>query len=132
MIFSVAAIVVEGIGTAERLIEVGKVEEKVEEWDTNGTFSEFLSSFSLCVPETVCVSVSVCIPYLCILALVSETSVISVVLSNRVGFCGKSVGSGISVRRVTLSARVGDTEVREEGGEVTKGETDFGVERLTV
>lgn len=128
MIFSVAAIVVEEIGTVDELME-GEI---VEEWDTNAALSEFLSSFSLWVPETVCVSVSVCKPCLCVLALVSKTSVTAVVLSDRLGACVKPAGSGISVRRVTLSACVGDTEVREEGDDVTKGESDFEVDTLGV
>lgn len=106
---------------------MGLVAETVEEWDTNGTFTEFLSSFSPYVPGTVCVSVSVCVPCLCISALVSETSVASFLLSNRVGACVKSVGSGLSVETVSLSACVGDTE----GEEVTKGESDFEVETVT-
>lgn len=62
----------------------------------------------------------------------SETSDTAFVLSDRLGACVKSVGSGISAGRVALSACVGDTEVREEGDDITKGESDFEVDTISV
>lgn len=90
VIFSGAVVVVAALGTVEEVMEERVGKREVEEWDTYGTPTKFLSSSSLCLleglstclPKAVCVFVCVCMPCVCILAPVSETCVPAIVVSD--------------------------------------------------
>lgn len=88
VIFSVAVVVVAALGTVEEAMEETVAERELEEWDTYGTPTNFLSSSSLCLLEglstcllkAVCVFVCVCIACVCV--LVPETCVAAIGVSD--------------------------------------------------
>lgn len=88
VIFSEAIVVLMVLWTAEDAVKERVAETELEEWDTYGTPSNFLSSSSLWLleglstylPEAVCVFAYVCMPCVCI--MVPETCVAAIVVSD--------------------------------------------------